>query len=131
MSDTEANIEMMQSLKSIGVELSIDDFGTGYSSLNYLRRFPIDALKIDRTFIKDIGSDEDTAAIVNATIGLAHSLRLRVVAEGAEHREQVDILRTYGCEEIQGYWYSPPLPAEEFSEWVRASLEGNPFRRIG
>ena len=131
MSDTEANIEMMQSLKSIGVELSIDDFGTGYSSLNYLRRFPIDALKIDRTFIKDIGSDENTAAIVNATIGLAHSLRLRVVAEGAEHREQVDILRTYGCEEIQGYWYSPPLPAEEFSEWVRGSLEGNPFRRIG
>ena len=91
----------------------IDYFGTGYSSLNYLRRFPIDAVKIDRTFVKDIGSDEDTAAIVSATIGLAHNLRLRVVAEGAEQQQQVDILRKYGCDEVQGYWYSP---AEEFSE---------------
>jgi diguanylate cyclase (GGDEF)-like protein len=104
---------MLEQLHQMGVGLSIDDFGTGYSSLNYLKRFPIDKLKIDQSFIRDLSVDSDDAAIVQAIIALAHGLRLRVVAEGVERSEQYDYLRGLGNDEYQGYLYSRPLPAHE------------------
>ena len=104
---------MLEELHRMGVGLSIDDFGTGYSSLNYLKRFPIDKLKIDQSFIRDLSVDSDDAAIVQAIIALAHGLRLRVVAEGVERADQYHYLRELGNDEYQGFLYSRPLPAAE------------------
>jgi EAL domain-containing protein (putative c-di-GMP-specific phosphodiesterase class I) len=106
-------IVMLEQLHKMGVGLSIDDFGTGYSSLNYLKRFPIDKLKIDQSFIRDISVDADDAAIVQAIIAMAHGLRLRVVAEGVENERQVDFLRALDNDEYQGFYYSKPLSAPE------------------
>ena len=105
--------------------LAIDDFGIGYSSLSYLRRFPIDTLKIDRSFLLDVTSNEDSAAIVRAITGMARALQLQVVAEGVEQREQIDFLKAEGCHEIQGYYYSRPLPPERFVEFVRQYSKTN------
>ena len=105
----------------MGITLSIDDFGTGYSSLAYLKRFPIDCVKIDRSFIKDIPTEADDMAITKGVIALGHSLRLKVVAEGVETVEQQDFLRSNDCDEMQGYLFSKPLPAEE----VTALLKGH------
>ena len=113
MADPEAAVTILHALKRQGMRLSVDDFGTGYSSLAYLKRFPLDALKIDRTFVRDLPDDADDAAITKAVISLAHSLGLKVVAEGVETRAHLDALRSYGCDEIQGYYISRPLPAEE------------------
>ncbi|MDQ5947369.1 MAG: hypothetical protein QG619_2801 [Pseudomonadota bacterium] len=115
MHDVENAIAMLRELKQQGVALSLDDFGTGYSSLAYLKRFPIDALKIDRSFVRDIDSEPDDAAIARAVIAMAHSLDLRVIAEGVENDTQLGLLRQYGCDDFQGFLFSRPIPAEEFA----------------
>jgi len=111
MHDVAQGVNLLHELKSLGVALSIDDFGTGYSSLSYLRNFPIDVLKIDRSFVNDIATDADDAAIVVSVIALAHNLELRVIAEGVESEEQLEFLRRHGCDEIQGYYFSRPVDA--------------------
>ena len=119
MKDVERAISVLRNLKALGVKLSIDDFGTGYSSLSYLKRFPIDELKIDQSFVQDIAINTDDAAIVLAIISLAHSLRLRVIAEGVETASQLDFLRHHGCDEMQGYHFSRPLPAAELGKLLQ------------
>ena len=112
MADPEAAVVTLKRIKALGMRLSVDDFGTGYSSLAYLKRFPLDALKIDRTFVRDLPGDSDDAAITRAVIRLAHSLNLEVVAEGVENIEQLRELELYDCDQIQGYYVSRPLAPE-------------------
>jgi diguanylate cyclase (GGDEF)-like protein len=102
---------LMREIRALGIELSIDDFGTGYSSLAYLKRFPVQRLKVDRAFVRDLGKDEDSAAIVRSIINLAHGLKLNVVAEGVETEEQLAILRAMSCDEYQGFLFSRPVDA--------------------
>ncbi|NMF88867.1 EAL domain-containing protein [Aromatoleum petrolei] len=123
MEDPNAAIATMHELKAVGVRLSLDDFGTGYSSLNRLKGFPIDALKIDRSFVRDITTDRTDAAITAAVVSLAHSLGLSVIAEGVEEADQFEWLRRQGCDEMQGYHFSPPLPAEEFASLLHTDRE--------
>jgi len=120
MVDPEAAVAILSRIKALGMRLSVDDFGTGYSSLAYLKRFPLDALKIDRTFVRDLPDDADDAAITKAVIRLAHSLNLKVVAEGVENIEQLRELEKYACDEIQGYYVSRPLPAAACAALLRA-----------
>jgi diguanylate cyclase (GGDEF)-like protein len=111
-------VELLLQLRTLGVRLSLDDFGTGYSSLSYLRRFPISTLKIDRSFVCEVLTDDHTASITEAIIGMAHVLGLRVVAEGVEQQEQISLLRRWRCDAVQGYYYSPALPAPRFAEFL-------------
>ena len=112
-------LETMHRLRSVGVRFSIDDFGTGYSSLSYLQRLPVEEIKIDRSFIAQLAKDEGSAAIVRATIELAGSLGLEVVAEGVEDEATLQILMQLGCSTAQGYHISRPLPVEEIAGWIR------------
>ncbi|GAB3431196.1 EAL domain-containing protein [Massilia solisilvae] len=119
MSDVTPAVDLLHRMKALGVKLSIDDFGTGYSSLSYLSRFPIDVLKIDRSFVADITDDANDAAIVSSIIALAHNLKLSVIAEGVETAEQLHYLSSQGCDEMQGYFFSRPLPAADFEQMLR------------
>lgn len=120
MQNAENTMYTLRELKGLGVRISMDDFGTGYSSLNYLKRFPIDTLKLDQSFVKDVATDESDAAIVSAVIQMAHSLKINVVAEGVETQQQLDFLRTQQCDMIQGYLFSRPLPAEQIEAFISA-----------
>jgi EAL domain-containing protein (putative c-di-GMP-specific phosphodiesterase class I) len=111
MEHTQHTIASLHRLRDLGVKISIDDFGTGYSSLAYLRRFPIDTLKIDIAFIREVTTNPQDAAITRTIIELAHSLSLQVVAEGVETQAQLAFLKDAGCDQIQGYLFSRPLPA--------------------
>lgn len=119
LQDAENTLVALNTLKRAGISLSVDDFGTGYSSLSYLKRFPIDTLKIDRSFVKDIHVDQDDAAICAAILAMARQLGLNVVAEGVETKEQLEFLRHHGCNQIQGYLCSKPLSAEQFAVLLR------------
>jgi diguanylate cyclase (GGDEF)-like protein len=119
MQNTEEAAIILGRLHEKGIHISIDDFGTGYSSLSCLRRFPLDTLKIDRTFVRDIGDDPNDNAIVTSVVALAHTLKLGVIAEGVETEGQLEFLRSLGCDQYQGYYTSPPLPAEQFEQWLR------------
>ena len=118
MTNPEESAAILEQLSRIGVLVSVDDFGTGYSSINYLKRFPIDILKIDQSFVQSLNSEVD-ASIVRAIVSLAHSLRLKVVAEGVETQEQLKFLRALGCDQYQGFQFSPPLPAAQFVDLLR------------
>lgn len=121
MKNPEFSAELLKQISDIGIAVSIDDFGTGYSSLSYLKRFPISELKIDQSFIKDITTSVDDAAIAGAVVAMAHSLRLRVVAEGVETAEQMEFLRSLGCDLVQGYFISEPQSAREFERRLIAA----------
>ena len=116
MDNADSAIAVLTGLKNEGITISIDDFGTGFSSLSYLKRLPIDALKIDQSFVRDVTTDPADAALVMAIVTLAHNLRLRVVAEGVETKEQLRFLHLLRCDEVQGYLFSKPLPAEELEQ---------------
>ncbi len=113
LQNAEENIAVLRKLGQDGVRIAVDDFGTGYSSLSYLRQLPIDTLKIDRSFVRDIETDPGDAAIVDAVVAMAHSLKLQTTAEGVETRGQLEALQRLGCDEYQGYLFSRPVPAIE------------------
>jgi EAL domain-containing protein (putative c-di-GMP-specific phosphodiesterase class I) len=121
MKNTESAINTLRELKAMGIKISIDDFGAGYSSLTYLKNLPIDALKIDQSFVREMSTDPNDAAIVMAIIQLAHSLKLRVTAEGVENEDQLRFLRLLRCDDMQGYLFCRPLPVEGFEQLL---LEG-------
>ncbi len=119
MSDPEESVNILKQLREMGVLVSVDDFGTGYSSMSYLQRFPIDKLKIDRTFINEVTSSSDDASIVSAIVSLGHTLKLKVIAEGVETPEQLEFLQMLGCDQYQGYHYSAAMPANELADLIR------------
>jgi len=125
MKNKDITVKVLRILKGVGITVSIDDFGTGYSSLRYLKGFPVDAVKIDRSFVRDLTTDPDDAALTAAIISMAKALSLRTVAEGVEEEGQLAFLREHGCDEAQGYYFSKPLPAAEATEFLR-SAHGSP-----
>ena len=118
MENAQDTLQALQRLRSLDVRLSIDDFGTGYSSLAYLKRFPVNTIKIDQSFVRDVPQDADDAAIIKGIIALAHSLRLEVVAEGVETEAQLRFLRDQSCDLMQGYFLSKPVPAQQFAQFI-------------
>ena len=115
-------IRIMEQLRSLGVRFAIDDFGTGYSSLASLQRLPVDEIKIDRAFVRELGAAANDGVIVRSTVDLGHAMGLKVVAEGVEDEAALRTLRTLGCDLAQGYLLSRPLPAREFRDWLNARL---------
>ena len=128
MKNADFTISALNDMKKMGIHLSLDDFGTGYSSLSYLKRFPLETLKIDRSFVRDITTDPNDAAIVQAVIALAHSLKLKVVAEGVETEGQLGFLKSHGCDQVQGYYYSHPLSEENFLDILREFPQAGGFK---
>ena len=127
MQDTKGAIEVLTRLRGdLGLKISVDDFGIGYSSLAYLRRLPVDELKIDREFVKDMLTSSEDAAIVKTIIDLGHYLGLKVVAEGVEDRETLELLASLGCDQAQGYFISRPIPAEDLAIWAMSDRKASP-----
>jgi EAL domain-containing protein (putative c-di-GMP-specific phosphodiesterase class I) len=129
MADPVRALDVLEQLRAQGVRTGIDDFGTGYSSLAYLKRLPVDELKIDRSFVRHLADDANDQAIVRSTIGLAHDLGLQVVAEGVEDQAAWDLLGQFGCDLAQGYFVSRPLPAADLVRWLNESPWGKNDRR--
>ncbi len=130
MEDLEASAEVLRALRDMGLHITVDDFGTGFSSLAYLKRLPISCLKVDRSFVRDLPEDAEDRAIVEAIVYLAHTLGLRVTAEGVENPVQLHLLREMGCNEIQGTLFSPPLEADAIPTWLRESAAGLPLVQV-
>jgi len=126
MQDMEIIIPKLKEIRNLGAAIAIDDFGTGYSSLSYLQQFPINTLKIDRSFVGDIRAEQGGASIVDAIVAMARGLRLDLVAEGVENRTQLKYLQEQGCEEVQGFIFSPAVPADD----MVALLRDNPFTQV-
>ena len=133
MANPELSVPLMTRLKETGVTLSIDDFGTCFSNLRYLRRFPIDRLKIDGSFVREITTDPETLAIAQAIVTMAHSLELQVIAEGVETRQQLDVLRHHGCDVIQGHFFSPALTGDAMAALLarHRGLPAEASKRVG
>ncbi|HSG22043.1 MAG TPA: EAL domain-containing protein, partial [Azonexus sp.] len=127
MADPESIAGLFARLRELGITVAVDDFGTGYSSLAYLRRLPIDVLKIDRSFVRDVDHDEEDAQIVKTIVALGQALKLTMIAEGIESSSQADLLHALGCDQAQGYLFSRPLPADELAQW----LDQPPIPRFG
>ncbi len=123
MGDIETAIDRMLRLKALGCQLGLDDFGTGYSSLSYLRRFPVDTLKIDKSFVQKMGQSPEDAAIVRMIIDLGHTLGMDVVAEGVETQVDADLLRSLGCDFGQGYFWAKPLPADQATDLLQEQFK--------
>jgi EAL domain-containing protein (putative c-di-GMP-specific phosphodiesterase class I) len=119
MDDIDNTVILLSELHAMGIELAIDDFGTGYSSLSYLRQFPIDRLKIDKSFILDSHISEDDSSISRTIVRLGHSMNLKVIAEGVENKEHEEFLKREGCDEVQGFRYARALPAEDFDRFIK------------
>jgi EAL domain-containing protein (putative c-di-GMP-specific phosphodiesterase class I) len=118
MQNLDVTLSALVDLQRLGVGITMDDFGTGYSSLSYLKMLPVDTVKIDRSFVRDVATDANDASIVRASIALAHELRLRVIAEGVEKDEQLRFLQKHQCDELQGFLFSAAVPAERFERWL-------------
>ncbi|WRH68310.1 MAG: EAL domain-containing protein [Planktothrix sp. GU0601_MAG3] len=123
--DPELSIQQLQGLKALGVTIAIDDFGTGYSSLNYLQKFPFDVLKIDQSFVRNLHTNKINSTITQSLISMAHLLNLKVIAEGVETQEELNILQGFKCDEIQGYLFSRPLNLEDFQTLVKSGSQLN------
>jgi EAL domain-containing protein (putative c-di-GMP-specific phosphodiesterase class I) len=123
MKHPESSAAILQTLRASGVQVALDDFGTGYSSLSYLQKFPIDALKIDQSFVSQITATSAETSIVTAVISMAQNLKLRVIAEGVETIEQKDFLQAHDCDEAQGYYFSRPVPPEQFAKLLRTGIQ--------
>src|ERR1700742_1856722 len=123
MHDAPKLVAMLDELKELGVKIAVDDFGTGYSSLSYLKRFPVDRLKVDRSFVSDIGMSGDDETITSAIIALAHSLNLQVIAEGVETSTQLDFLKERACDEMQGYFFAKPMPHDAIPGMLQRGVE--------
>jgi len=121
LENIEAAIETLKNLKELGIQIAIDDFGTGYSSLSYLKKLPIDRIKIAQEFVRDIDTDEGDKAIVKATIAMARSLGMKLIAEGVENRQQLSFLLSHGCKIMQGYFFAKPMPAEQVNDFLRGN----------
>jgi len=122
MKRAESAASVLKTLRTRGVQIAVDDFGTGYSSLSYLRKFPIDALKIDQSFVRQITAAPDDATIVTAVISMGRSLNLRVVAEGVETRGELEFLQAHQCDEAQGYYFSRPVPPQQFAKLLKTGI---------
>jgi EAL domain-containing protein (putative c-di-GMP-specific phosphodiesterase class I) len=130
MNRAESSARVLHAVREIGVTVALDDFGTGYSSLSYLRRFPVDALKIDKSFVRFISTAGDAIPLVTAVIAMAQSLKLRVIAEGVETFEELEFLRNHQCDEAQGFYFSRPVPAQQFAKLLRTGIrEAAPVSR--
>ena len=121
----EKTISTLHQLRGLGIQIAMDDFGTGYSSLSYLRAFPFDKLKIDRSFVRDLGESDRSTAIVKAVVGLGSGLGVATVAEGVETIEQLQQLKEYGCDEVQGYLFTPPIPASDMRQYLKTWRPNN------
>jgi EAL domain-containing protein (putative c-di-GMP-specific phosphodiesterase class I) len=127
MKRADSTESILKSLGALGVQIAIDDFGTGYSSLSYLRKFPIDALKIDQSFVHQIGANPDETTIVAAIISLGRSLNLRVIAEGVETQQEVEFLQARQCAQAQGYYFGRPVSAEQFASLLKNGISKTVF----
>jgi EAL domain-containing protein (putative c-di-GMP-specific phosphodiesterase class I) len=121
--DLEHTLEVLSKLRAMGVRMAIDDFGTGYSSLNYLKQFPVDTLKIDQSFIRNLPDNSDDAQITRTIIAMAHNLGLGVIAEGVETKEQLEFIQQTKCEEVQGFFFSKPLPEPELLDYIKQKID--------